>query len=103
MSKPGVDLGSTLDFSCWKGVLFHCILDRLLRLASWKLSFLSFLGRFDFSQSLSAIPTYLFSVFRVPKYFVREVRSTFIRFLWGKGEGNGVCWKKWKDLCKQRD
>lgn len=51
-------------------------------------------------HTLSTIPIYLFSIFRAPAYFVQKVRRMLIRFLWGKGDGGGICWKKWEDLCK---
>lgn len=51
-------------------------------------------------HTLTAVPVYLFSVFRAPLYFIKQVKRVASGFLWGKGEGRGIHWKKWDDLCK---
>lgn len=67
----------------------------------WRRDVLGFSGRLVLvKHTLSSIPIYLLLVFRAPSYFVGKVRSMIIRFLWGKGDGGGMCWKKWEDLCR---
>lgn len=102
VNKLGIYLGSNLDFTKRKGELFRRIADRFKnRLANWHTPCLSIAGHLVLVQHcLSSIPIYLFSIFRAPGYFVREVKSIMIRFLWGKGDGEGVCWKRWVEFCK---
>lgn len=102
VEKPGVYLGSELDFTRRKGDLFKRILNRFhTRLANWRTPTLSFPSRLVLvKHTLSSIPVYLFSVFRAPCYFVAKVRSLMVRFLWGKGDGGGISWKRWEELCK---
>lgn len=78
-----------MDFTRKKGKLFGRILDRLwIRLASWRTPCLNFASQLVLvKHTLSTIPIYLFSVFRAPGYFVKNVRSILIKFLWGKGDG----------------
>lgn len=63
-------------------------------LGNFNKSVLDFGGRLILAKhTLATIPIYLFSVFKAPDYFVSKVESIIVQFLWGRGEGKGVCWK----------
>lgn len=102
VEKSGVYLGEDLGFSRRKGGIFRRALERIgCRLASWKKNFLTFAGRVTFVKHvLSTIPIYLFSVFKAPNCFISKVQSIVVKFLWGKGDGSGIPWMKWANLCK---
>ena len=50
-------------------------------------------------HSLLTIPLYLLSTFRALVYFVEQIKSLAINFLWKDAKQKGICWKKWEDLC----
>lgn len=102
VEKPGIYLGANLDFLGRKSDLFKRVLNRVEdRLANWKWSYLVFAGRVTLVKHvLSTIPIYLFSNFRAPLYFLNQMRSIIITFLWGRGDRRGISWMRWDDLCK---
>lgn len=83
-------------------MLLQRILDRVRhRLANWRMGSLPFPGRLVLAKhTLKAVPIYLFSAFQAPKYFIKQVKKVVAGFLWGKGEGRGIHWKRWDDFCK---
>ena len=93
VEKPGIYLGSDLDLTKWKGVLFNKITHRLLaKLASWKIPLLSFAGRVTLVKHyLLTIPSYLLAVFKAPSYFFQHVQSIATRFLWKQNKDKGIC------------
>lgn len=86
VEKPGVYLGSSLDFTRKKGDLFGRILDRFSAwLASWRTPQLAFTSRLVLvKHTFSNVPIYLFSVFRAPTYFVDAIRKIIVGFFMGE-------------------
>lgn len=69
--KPGIYLGSNLDFSGSKGSLFSRALSRIKsKLSSWKAPLLSFAARVILVKHVMlAIPLIFFLFFELPNIF----------------------------------
>ena len=60
------------------------------RLDGWKKAFLSKRGRLTLIEAvLSAIPTYYFSLFRLPSGVSKELEKIMRNFLWKGADGDG--------------
>lgn len=85
---------------------WSALMDKVRRrLNSWSGKFLSFGGRITLIQSvLSALPTYYFSFYRIPKSVLSDLASTQRKFLWGGCEDNTkISWVKWGDVCREKN
>ncbi|XP_057489420.1 uncharacterized protein LOC130775285 [Actinidia eriantha] len=91
-----------LGLSFKSKVVWGPVVDRVKRrLASWKRQYLSKGGKLTLiKSSLSSMPTYLLSLFTVPKSIAMRLEKLMRDFLW-KGSKNdaGIHLVAWKDLC----
>ena len=71
------------------------------RLGGWKAKVLSKGGRLVLLRSvLSAIPTFYFSVFKIPTSIEQRSSGLMRRFFWkGSKEGRGMALVAWDDIC----
>ena len=71
------------------------------KLARWKQRHLSFGGRVTLIQStLSSIPIYFLSFFRLPRKVADNLIGIQRSFLWGGGsEQRKIAWVKWETIC----
>lgn len=67
----------------------------------WKSNFFSCGGKKFLIKSVArAIPTYVMSCFRLPKFFFFYLSNTMARFLWGTMETKKtIHWMSWERLC----
>ena len=102
LSNLGLPLGGnpkTIGF--WDPVV-----ERISRrLDGWKKAFLSLGGRITLIQSsLSHIPSYFLSLFKIPVSIVSEIGKLQRDFLWfGAGEGKKDHLIRWDVVCKQKE
>ncbi|RVW92334.1 putative ribonuclease H protein [Vitis vinifera] len=75
------------------------------RLDGWKKAFLSLRGRITLIQSsLSHIPSYFLSLFKIPVSIVSEIGKLQRDFLWSRaGEGKKDHLIKWDVVCKPKE
>ena len=74
------------------------------RLDGWQKTYLSFGGRITLLHScLSHIPSYFFSLFKIPTSVAAKVERMQMIFLWsGIGEGKRDHLVRWDVVCKPR-
>ena len=53
---------------------------------------------------IQAIPTYLMSIYKLPRKITQEINSAMARFWWG-GRGDTRCmhWLSWEKLCNPKN
>ena len=98
----GIPIGANPRRSeLWDPVIRKC--ER--KLARWKQKHLSFGGRVTLIQStLSAIPIYFLSFFRLPDRVADKLIGLLRRFLWGGGsEQRKITWVKWEIVCLPKE
>lgn len=101
VDKPGIYLGTNMDFTAKKGSIFARALNKIeVRLGLWKAPLLSFASRLILiNHVLLSIPIYLLSIFRAPVYFLNKVHVVTSRFLWFGEKEKGLVWKNWAACC----
>lgn len=53
---------------------------------------------------ITAILTYMMSIFKLPKIWCKEINALITGFWWGQtGESRKIHWKKWDDLEKTKE
>lgn len=74
------------------------------RLQGWKEKYLSHAGKEVLIKSIiQAIPSYVMSVFMLPKTFCAKVESMVAKFWWRQaGKDRGIHWKSWQRLLKRK-
>lgn len=98
----GKYLGVPSIFSRNKSKDLTYVLDRIWKtVQGWKNSFFSIAGKEIFIKSIGqAIPSYIMSVFRLPKHIHKEINRSFSRFWWGSSNNKRkLHWFKWNDIC----
>lgn len=75
------------------------------RLASWKRKLLSFGGRLTLiKSSLSNLPVYYLSLFKLPQSVAKEFESIQVAFLWGGSDlKRKIHLVKWDEVTKRKD
>lgn len=73
------------------------------RIQNWKNIFLSQAGKEVLIKAvLQSIPTYVMSVFKLPKRLCTEISSLLSKFWWNNMDKEKIHWKRWKKVGKQR-
>ncbi|MDV3153228.1 MAG: reverse transcriptase domain-containing protein, partial [Candidatus Phytoplasma australasiaticum] len=98
-SYLGIKVGANMNrVANWEPVINTC----RKRLSKWKASSLSIGGRVTLIKSvLTSLPTYYFSLFKVPKKVGKELEGLMRRFLWGGSEDvRKLPWVAWDNITK---
>jgi hypothetical protein len=88
-----------------KSQVFSYILDRVgKKLKGWKEKNLSFAGRATLIKAVAqAIPTYLMSIYLIPKGLCHKMESMISNFWWGSNvDSKKIHWTSWEKSCKQK-
>ena len=74
------------------------------KLALWKARSLSIGGRYTLIKSvLSAMPLYVFSLFKVPQGVLKTLESIRRNFFWGHKENDKkISWVSWKRILQPK-
>ena len=105
-SLPFTYLGIPIEANPRRGELWDLVIRKCERkLARWKQRHLSFGRRVTLIQStLSSIPIYFFSFFRLPGKVADKLIRIQRSFLWGGGlEHRKIPWVKWKTVCLPKE
>jgi hypothetical protein len=89
-----------------KNQVFNFIQDKVWKkLKGWKENNLSYAGRGTLIKVVAqAIPTYLMSIFLIPKNLCNQMESMMSRFWWGSNvDQRKIHWINWKKTCKQKN
>jgi hypothetical protein len=86
------------SFSALKGRIWE-------RMNGWKEKFLSQAGKEVFLKAVvQAIPTYMMSVFQLPKTLCKEICSMMSKFWWGhKGNDTRIAWMPWSKMERAKE
>jgi hypothetical protein len=88
-----------------KSQVFSYILDRVgKKLKGWKEKNISFAGRATLIKAVAqAIPTYLMSIYLIPKGLCHKMESMISNFWWGGNvDSKKIHWINWEKNCKQK-
>jgi hypothetical protein len=99
-------LGQPTHIGRSKAQTFSFIQDKVWKkLKGWKEKHLSFEGRGTLIKAVvQAIPTYLMSVFLIPKSFCNQMEGMISRFWWGSNvDKKKIHWVSWKKNCQQKE
>ncbi|XP_042948615.1 uncharacterized protein LOC122281305 [Carya illinoinensis] len=80
---------------------FRCIKQRVwLKINNWKNNFLSHAGKEVLLKAvIQSIPTYVMSVFSLPKKLCKELAALMSKFWWGQRENeNKIKWMSWAKM-----
>lgn len=94
-------LGLPGDWPRSKTQALNWLKDRVwTRLQGWKEKYLSPAGKEVLIKSvIQAIPTYIMSLFMLPKSFCGRISSMIANFWWRQmGKDRGIHWKSWQQL-----
>jgi hypothetical protein len=88
-----------------KNQTFQFLQDKIWKkLKGWKEKHLSFAGRATLIKAVAqAIPTYIMSIFLLPKSLCDHMESQICRFWWGNNvDKRKIHWVNWKKTCKAK-
>ncbi|PON76962.1 hypothetical protein TorRG33x02_241470 [Trema orientale] len=105
--KPNAKhLGLPIFYSKSKVKDFKFLLERIeSKMAGWKVSILSKVGRFALIKSVAAsIPAYTMMTLPIPKKTCTDIDASLRDFWWGKYDNNRHrgYWKAWDAICTPR-
>ena len=89
-----------------KVVTFKELQERITkRVMGWKEKFISKAGREVLIKTIAqAIPTYLMSIFKIPKAVRDSINSTLAKYYWDQTKDERkIHWINWKKLCTQNE
>lgn len=95
-------LGVPSVFSRNKSKDLSFVLDKVWKsVQGWKNSLFSIAGKEILIKSIGqTIPSYIMSVFKLPKHIYDDITKSFSRFWWGSSSHKRkLHWFSWKDLC----
>ena len=106
MTLPFIYLGIPIRANPRHNELWDPVVRKCERkLSTWKQRCLSFGGRVTLIQStLSSIPIYFLSFFRLPSKTAAKLIKIQRRFLWGGGlDQRKIAWVKWESVCLPKE
>ena len=106
MTLPFIYLGIPIGANPRHNELWDPVVRKCERkLSTWKQRYLSFGGRVTLIQStLSSIPIYFLSFFRLPSKTAAKLIKPQRRFPWGGGlDQRKIAWVKWESICLPKE
>lgn len=105
-SSPSKYLGLLGEWQRSKTQALQWLKERIWnKLQGWKEKFLSPAGKETLIKAvIQAMPSYVMSVFLLPKIFCDDISRMVARFWWSQSnKDRGIHWLSWKKLVKRKD